>query len=306
MPEINSITNDSSIASNDIDAAEDITNIGIELEYPVGDGIAACGQSRHSSSLRGEWREKHSSDWTIPDFDGNMGYMGRDHVGAEITSGILDLHSDQPEEWYVKSINQAEDMGYPFAMSGQGETTFGLHLHLSDVPHVKAKFVYEMCQEPWALTFFCSSVSQDSLCPWRYGGVSGDGLLGNRRFDDESPPAEISYNQRIMNHYAHDDEYDGHYEFRLNEPTHPDHFAAVCHFFRLLDVAGTNAAYDFAHDMVYSADDRLTPVKQYKYLYDSYNQFPTDAAIDDEQGNSEAAAAAARELYEIMAEHGYE
>jgi len=198
MPEINSITNDSSIASNDIDAAEDITNIGIELEYPVGDGIAACGQSRHSS------------------------------------------------------------------------TTFGLHLHLSDVPHVKAKFVYEMCQEPWALTFFCSSVSQDSLCPWRYGGVSGDGLLGNRRFDDESPPAEISYNQRIMNHYAHDDEYDGHYEFRLNEPTHPDHFAAVCHFFRLLDVAGTNAAYDFAHDMVYSADDRLTPVKQYKYLYDSY------------------------------------
>jgi len=306
MPEINSITNDSSIASNDIGAIEDITNIGIELEYPVGDGIASCASATRSGGLYDEWRNEHGRDWTLPDFNGYMGYMGSDHTGAEVTSGILDLHSDQPEEWYVKSINQAEDMGYPFAMTGSGDTNFGLHLHLSDVPREKAKFVYEMCQEPWALTFFCSSVSRESLCPWRFGGVNSSGLLGNRRFDDESPPAEESYNQRIMNHYANDSEYDGHYEFRLNEPTHPDHFAAVCHFFRLLDVAGVNAAYEFAYDMVYDADDRLTPVKQYKYLYDSYNQFPRDAAIDDEQRNSEAAAAAARELYEIMAEHGYE
>lgn len=272
--------------------AFDLDTIGIEFEYPTTGrpSAAPAVNGENSSRLRqhsyhgdpdiGRFeRNGRDRSWPVNTAEIPEGQMTSDHVGAEITSAQLDLHTTMPEAWYVGTIQRAEDMGYPFAATGYGDTTFGLHLHLSELPEQEARRLYEVSQEDWFRTFTCASVTENEANPWRHGGVSGRELAGDRDFQGQ--------------HMVNRRNGPGHYEWRLPEPMLPDHFEMLLTFLRRVETDGVEEARDFARERCDNADERLTPVQQflaYRETVDDYVAEVERAAentVDDY--NSEAA-----------------
>lgn len=271
MPEtidIPEVTADS-IETPEIDATEhhEIDTIGVEFEYPLGDGTPSDG-----TNSRNLYDEIGYNDWVLPDSVPRRvprGEMTSDHVGAEITSAQMNLHSDEPELWYAGTIQQAEEMGYPFARTGYGSTTFGLHMHLSEIPAGKAEALYEMCQEPWMKVFVCTSLSEESCDPWRHGGVNSSNINGSRGFNESQYCVSARRGR-------------GHYEWRLPEPMAMDHFMVVMNFLRRLEDFGAENAEEYARGLVEDADSRLTAVKQYRMMEQSDDyDFPNESMLID-------------------------
>jgi len=265
----------------------DIDTIGIEFEYPVSphrDGEMIPGNGDRSRGLRDNVGT--TNDWHL-DIDVPTGEMTSDHVGAEITSAPLDLHSRDPERWYAATIDRATDMGYPFATTGYGETVFGLHMHLSEVPREKAEALYELCQEPWMRLFVCTSLSESSLDPWRHGGVSDAGLCGDRSFSSQRVVNEVTFQSG-----------DNRYEWRLPEPMAPDHLSVVMHFLRVLESEGIDAARDYAYELVHERDPRLTAVKQYRHLSESHDDWPYSTTVGEDTSTDPFVAEYVRDLFE--------
>jgi len=274
-------TDTSSIVDTDTTYA--LRNIGIELEYPIANdaGRAPATTGLSSSQLRDEWRNEEGRDWKLPGFGPSAGSMDSDHVGAEITSGILDLHSDQPERWYNESIRQAQNFGYPFAACGQGDTNFGCHYHLSELPEEGAETINDITSNTdWGRVFFCGSVTEHTLDPWRHGGAHG--MPTNSCY---SRPSRAGYGD--------------HYEFRLPEPVHPEHFGLIMDFLRMIARREYDRAYDFAYETVMSCDERLTPVKQYNAYDERLDDWPTEECFDDETRRNDPHAA--EYFYDLMA-----
>lgn len=249
-----------SAASIDTESA-DLTSIGIELEYPVApepEEVPAASAFR-SHDLRGWFSE---GEW-LPDFGDNRGYVGSDHTGAEITSGILDLHSDEPERWYRGTIRASEEARHPFAATGYGSTYFGLHMHVSSLRDSPRAAIGAACDDEWARVFFCSSISETSLDPWRHYSSSSPGNPFRRDRRGESD----------------------HYEFRLPEPVLEDHFDLIMEFWRKVEADSPEDAIDFARELVHDRDERLTPVVQYNQLRDTMDDWPTEVCFTDEEGD---------------------
>lgn len=233
-----------------IDDSTELDTIGIELEYPVAETTEdiPVAYSCTSRNLRDEVGRQSS----VPAGNAPYGTMTSDHVGAEIISQQLDLHTTAPEVWYNQTINYAQELGYPFSPSGHGETSFGLHMHMSDLSEEKAREMTELSREHWFRLFVCTSLDEESADPWRHGGLSSSDMEGRRNGFRASG---------IMNNYG-----TGHYEWRLPEPMYPEHLAMVMHFLRLVESDGVDAARDYAYDAVHSGDERLTAVKQFQVL----------------------------------------
>lgn len=251
----------SSAAPYSIDAIESspdnsLVNIGIEMEYPIADAAPnLTSEARRSGDLL----DNHVNENPIPEVDRDCS-VGSDHTGSEIRSGILDLRTDQPKDWYRELIAWAEDEGYPYAACGYGDTVFGSHIHLSQISRAQRDVVETIASEPWGLVFFCSSVTQTSLDPWRHGGCN-----------PQSPFAQVEIKRQGIPNHA---------EFRLLEPLHPDHFDVIVDFLRTLSVNGPTAAYEFAEEAVLAEEekDNLTAVKRYRALDEQYSDFPRDVA----------------------------
>lgn len=255
-----------------------LNTVGIEFEYPIApesaesdDDFMAATQdnARMSDAIYNDRRAPNVGEEWLPSMQNiPTGEMTRDHVGAEITSARLNLHSDEPERWYRATIARATSLGYPFAANGRGGTSFGMHLHLSELSDSEAGAIHNICQEDWAPIFFCASLSEDSADPWRHGGVSfggdfdADGHFGNGGI--------------LRNRHG-----DGHWEFRLPEPGVPEHFDVIMNFLRLLATQGSEAAATFARDCVFEKDERLTAVQQYNHLQSEVEGWPTEQAVRD-------------------------
>lgn len=255
-----STTQSTSTSESSTDTSDyDLTEIGIEFEYPVARGDQLTSRAHRSGSLRDEYGR--NNNWLNSEFGSEGGYMGTDHVGAEITSGVLDLHSDEPERWYNASIEAAEEMGYPFAATGTGQTSFGLHNHLSTITdEVREIVIDEVTTEPWGHVFFCSSVMPDNVHPWRGRYTSPTGPW--------SGPYTIGS--------------DGHWEFRFIEPMLPEHFTLVMDFWRKMDTHSPEAAVDYARELVYNKDKRLTCVQRYEAIKEEQDDnWPHPEAITD-------------------------
>lgn len=261
----------------------DLINIGIELEMPVltgqygdtNDPLIEPGS--YSGGMRDEmWAEQDGRDDVtfvpgLPDMrDGT--YIGSDHTGAEITSGMLDLRTESPEQWFRAAIEYANDFGWEYVPCGQGSTNFGSHFHLSNLSSAEKQCITDVASEPWGRAFFCSSITRDSLDPWRHGGAR------------PSDPFR-SYNST--------NGFNGHYEFRLPEPLLPSHFDLVISFLRKLGSDGPAAAYDYAEELVLGeqAKDKLTAVRRYRAIKDHEEDFPPEEAINGESRYTEQRAA---------------
>lgn len=247
-------------------------HIGVEFEYPVavGDTIPAA-EGDCSDGLWNDYRltdESRGDNW-ISDLD-YAGAIGSDHTGAEIRSGIMDIQSEEPNVWYRESIRKSEESGYPFAATGYGETIFGLHQHISPIRKELTEEIAQMCSNEWARVFFCSSISRETLDPWRHGGVRSP----------ESPwrgPRAGGIEE-------------DRWEFRLPEPVLPDHFDLMMEFWRKLAAGGFPEARDFAREAVMSRDERLTPIVQYQQLAESEDRWPVELAFRDDMNTDRAVA----------------
>lgn len=272
--------------STDAEATFNMENIGIEFEYPIGhprrpvNGETSRDLYTELGGSGSTWSLTHAPDGT----------MTSDHVGAEITSPILDLHSQEPEYWHAETIEFAEELGYPFAATGLGDTNFGMHLHLSELLNSQAAALHDMSQEPWMKLFVCTSMRKDSLDSWRRGGVNSSSFstdFGGSKFTSLLP--DRSYGSES-----------GHYEWRLPEPMLPDQFGAVLHFLRLLEVEGQDEARSYAKGLVDSLDNRLAFVHQYEYWKNNHESFPHESgALEAEVNHEQATIDYAAELLEI-------
>lgn len=241
----------STVAEDNIDLHE----IGIEFEFPYANaynGYDDIPERYQYASTSSSYRDTYGRGVSL-EFGGQM---TSDHVGAEVTSDVMNLHTEEPLEWYTDVIADAEEKGYPFAYTGQGQTNFGLHMHLSTLTEEKARALYEMVENnryTWPRVFFCSSVKPRSADPWRHGGIRyGYG------FDQTSilrPCRRGSV---------------GHYEFRLPEPMPPEQLELVLEFLQLLEHAGPEAAEHFARERVANLDERLAPIDQYEFYRDEW------------------------------------
>lgn len=227
-----------------------IDYIGIEFEYPVAvnPDRVPVSPAQTSGGLRSASRDRRREEGLGSRGWEPGGYMGSDHTGAEITSEPMQLHSTEPEIWYARSIEIAEELGYPFAAVGSHDSTnFGLHLNLSPVTEEQQEFLYQIMSEPWFDAFIGASVTYEGADPWRHGG----GHSARTQRD-----SEIRYNEDVGDYI----------EWRLPEPGLPNHVSAVFHFLRVLDTEGPEAAHDYAHDMVWDRSELLTSVQQYNIL----------------------------------------
>lgn len=249
----------------------DMDSIGIELEYPQARSsqTVPAGQAGSSGNARSHLRAEFGrGSWLEDEFGDRGGYVGSDHVGAEITSGILNLQSDEPEQWYEQSIELAEDEGFRFAASGYGDTVFGLHMHMSEMNEAQIEKIGNIANSEYGRVFFCASVDESSLDPWRHGGV------GSTR-----------------NVFRQDSRGTNHYEFRLPEPVQQEHFALIMEFMRKIARGELDEAEEFARDLVYDRDERLTAVTQYNQLNEEISGWPTSsAAAEDNRTDADAAA----------------
>jgi len=268
-----------STSGTDTQASFDLDTIGIEFEYPVARSAerAPATYAERSRAFDNAY-PPGSDEWTLNENEADIptGYVGSDHVGAEVTSAELNLHTTQPEVWHYRTIQKATELGYPFAATGYGDTVFGQHLHLSSLPRRKAEALFDMSQEDWFRMFVCSSLSPTSLDPWRHGGVTSRDI-GGAEF--------MGGNQTIVVEcpYGEPD----HYEWRLPEPMLPEHFGMVMHFLRLLETDGVEEARDYAYERVHEADDRLTAVQQYR-LYDERDAWTGDEMEPGDYNDAEA------------------
>lgn len=293
MPETTTDIQPDSTTSTTIDTTPDFNTIGYELEYPVGDHSYQAGPSlyaRESPGLRGE-------GWLL-NIDGvpDTQSAGRDHVGAEIRSPVFDLHTTQPEAWFEGSINHGEDLGYPFAARGYGDTVFGLHMHLSQLDESQVEFIDELCREPWMIGFVCASVSEESAVPWRFGGVGSQSLDPSRSIASRTSIREVHSGKHAERHET------GRFEWRLPEPMMPEHFGMVMHFLRLVSLREFDEAREYAQSAVEEKDDRLTFVQQWRQLENENPGWPDEKALHATEGDNDFYNGLAEYYAELMEE----
>lgn len=284
MPETTTITAEAQPTTTSIANTEtqpDFNTIGIEFEYPIGDTSYTEGPDlygHNSSGLVG-------ANWElgidgVPDCE----QAGSDHIGAEVRSPVFDLHTTQPEQWFVGSIEHAENNDAPYAANGSGYTNFGLHMHLSQLTDEQRDFIADLStNEVWMRVFVTSSISGTSADPWRHGGVAGSEInphspTGNRRTIQSA---------NVANNLRH---YERHYEWRLPEPMMPSQFSMVMHFLRLVSLNEFEEAEEYARDAVMRADERLTPVMQYEMAKQQNDDFPFNGALDQDRYTDDFAA----------------
>lgn len=247
--------------STELSGQYDLDKIGIEFEYPVArePGERPATYGNRSRSLRNEVGRRNP--WDV------SGLMTSDHVGAEIITEILPLHSGDPEEWYTATIEAAEARGYPFAQTGSGSTSFGCHLHLSNMTTAQYEWLGRASYEPWMRVFVCSSVQENKVDPWRHGGVC---------FHSVPEPRHTLSNYSSPDSNLHE----GHYEWRLPEPVKGEHFPLIIEFLQTLEVGGPEAAQEFALRHVEQRDERLTAIHQYQQLRERHDNWPSEDALE--------------------------
>lgn len=229
----------------DFDPRNSDLNIGLEVEYPAmndnDDYLVSRG--RGTVSLQRSINDWPSSLGGVP--GGRPVHDGT--VGLEVVSNVLQL--EDAGNWYRDVIEYVEnEHNAPYQPTGLMSTgnTAGLHMHLSSLSRSQAEDLYEISQTPWAKILFCSSIaSHDDDLSWPVfrGGRYCQMQLGSGHYD-------------VVNERGN-----GHYEWRLPEPVVPEHMEVIARFLRLFEQS-TDAAIEYAQEVLDDADDRITAVQR--------------------------------------------
>lgn len=168
-----------------------------------------------------------------------------EHCGTEIASHKLDLFTEEPEKWYIDSIHEVNSMlendGLVFHPCSQSNTTFGLHIHVSDMNKETARSLERMSEKWWFRFFVDCGVTQRSPYPARYGAYS--------------PKGGADLRHRIRKHY----------EWRSPGPVGPENLHYIMEFLRILSY-DVDSAEEFARGKIIEKDPHITSLKQMKYL----------------------------------------
>lgn len=234
-------------------------SIGVELEYPA----------------KKEGQEKFLGIGEAVDF--STRYPGREinhHLGGEITheriggsvhgmeirTGNGGLPFDDIKSWYRSVLHEIEqETGRTMEPVGvMGETTAGLHIHISPLSEVQAERLFEFSKQPWMWVFASTTVANNNA----YKADTCAPVLRSRMEDNlYTDYCQLEFNNRhssVVNSRR-----DGRYEWRLPEPMTTEHFELLMDFIKKF-ILNAGDAQRWVRELVRNGDRRLTAVRRAK------------------------------------------
>lgn len=277
-----------------IDTAPRLNTIGIEVEYPY----VAPSERNHPAPRARDSTNVFNNVSSFQTEAGTRANVTSEHTGSEIiVDGTLELHSDEPEEWYESVLQRVAQAGYPFAATGNGSTSWGMHTHVSEATEEQIDEIFETAGTNWGQLFFMSSVEEGNIDPLRTGihapGTSNWTRTQRRRWGS----AIIECNWGGPNHY----------EIRFPEPMYPEHFSMYMHWLRLISLNEFEEAREYAKGRVEAKDRRITSIRRYLDMRSAFDDWPPskaevvppDSSSDDRQRFRHETA---EYLYDLMEE----
>jgi hypothetical protein len=228
---------------------------------PPGGGDILRSYGQKSGRLEEELRNQegegdHNRDWL------HGGSITSDiSVGTEVVSGpnpgeLGGIPIEYAPEWYNDTLDTIELYRdhVPVGLINTSDQTAGLHIHFShpDTHEVQdfAEWLYNRSRDDeWLRVFACSSIAD------QHGQETAQVFRGNRHVKFNGFPA------RRPNAVAEQNRASGHYEWRMPEPMTRENFELLMEFLTRA-VEDREAAVDWASELVYGGDSRLTSVQR--------------------------------------------
>jgi len=229
----------------DFDPRDSDLRVGIELEFPrMGHGDEFLADRGNDSS---RLQSEVCDHGLPPHLEARPTYDGT--VGLEIVSDVLDVAD--ASNWYYEVLDYMRgeynaDL-QPTGLMANGSTA-GLHIHVSSLSESEARELARISETPWAKVLFCSSIAthnDETAWPVFRGGSycrMGNGLHDGR--------------YSVVNARSN-----GHFEWRMPEPMHPDHVQILQKFLAFFH-EDPSIARDYAQELLDDADDRITAIKR--------------------------------------------
>lgn len=231
--------------------------VGLELEYPT------LSTGREPLVDRAE-PPKATRDLvrSVTDGNGRMphgGVVTREHIGGpehgiEARTPAGGLPVNEVADWYDKTIGfiqrELDEIFEP--TSFYGDSTAGLHTHISPLGYDGAQRLYELSRQPF-MWVFCGSAVAPGGSP-----VIRDNAEHYATFYDSWTP-ENSRHRAMVNAR----EAGRHYEWRLPEPMTVEHVELLCQFIDRFHRDFSDGE-NFARRIVEDGDDRLTSIARAK------------------------------------------
>lgn len=227
----------------DAGSIETQLQVGPEIEFPIADG--------------GEYLvDKGAHSRPFLDDMGGV-WNGPGHFGSDPTVGVeinprTPIHIEDAPGFYRGVLEEAEACGWIHQPSGVidrngGNSTAGLHIHISELTRREANELRELSQDPLTQVFVCSSVTRDDLRVFRGGSYC--------QMDNGINDGHHSVVNEVSSR-------DGHYEWRLPEPMTPENFDLTVNMLQILKAQGAEAAYNFMQSVLDRHPDAVTSVKR--------------------------------------------
>lgn len=203
-------------------------NYGFELEVPTTDG-----DDDTPKKAKGDVNIAEQLNERLPDeLEATWERIGKSNWGTEIRT-VEEVSSGSLAWLYKNAIDSINDVdGVKFEPTGIfGDTTAGVHVHVSRINRAQAEELVEVSREPWLQVACCTSIFLDE--------DTGDVVapvfrsLSNREYNTTN---YCKLRLGSSKHYVVNDRGQGHYEWRLAEPMGWQNFHDVLLFLdRFLD-----------------------------------------------------------------------
>lgn len=238
----------------------DNLNVGIEVESPTLPGTVGSDDKYRSWGSKSDRLYRQLAEEFGSDPHARPEWPHGGQVTSDVSVG-LEVHSapegqtnggipvDEAKDWYPETLDLIEEFGthVPVGKMTHDSQTAGMHIHFSLDDHEAAREfaeqLYDVSQKEWMQVFVGSSIAELG------GPTTAEVFRGTRHV---SFGGELGHGNVVQRRTP------GHYEWRLPEPATRDHFPLVMDYLYRLADEGPDAANEWAKELVYSADSRLT------------------------------------------------
>jgi hypothetical protein len=237
---------------------------GVELEIPKAATMENHLRQEGAPLAEGELPAEAPDDteWTYEWIGGRPKVYGYE---ARTTTEFTDAYIGA---WYselLAAIYQTLDTGFePCGI--HGDTTAGLHLHLSPISDDTAELLHDVSQEPWMQVLACSSIA----------GYDYDGNELHKypvlRSEDSGKTDYCRFGQRrngCIRERSHT-----HYEWRLPEPMIAPNFHHLINVVEILVRKGADDARERAEAIFEASPEDITSIRRARMLKNEFDDFP--------------------------------